>query len=39
MMRQGLSGLMDTSPVRSPTENFLEKSRNFWFEMVLMGDV
>jgi hypothetical protein len=39
MMRQAASGRMDTSPVSRPTSNSPAKSRNFWLEMVLMGEV
>ena len=40
MIRAGASGLMLTSPVSRPTSKPpAVKSRNFWLEMVLMGEV
>lgn len=40
MMRQEDSGLIWTSPVRSPTSpKVFLKSRNFWLDKALIGDV
>ncbi len=40
MMRHEDSGLSWTSPVKSPTSlNVFLKSRNFWLDKALMGDV
>jgi hypothetical protein len=42
MIRHGASGLICTSPVRMPTfcaPNVCLKSRNFWLDSALMGDV
>jgi hypothetical protein len=41
-IRQGASGLICTSPVRIPTFSapyVVLKSRNFWFDSALIGDV
>jgi hypothetical protein len=47
MIKHGASGLICTSPVRIPTVGEVAevlgkvdlKSRNFWFERALIGDV
>jgi hypothetical protein len=47
MIKHGASGLICTSPVRIPTVGEVGevlgkvdlKSRNFWFERALIGDV
>lgn len=40
MMRQEASGRSCTSPVSRPTSpNVILKSRNFWLESALMGEV
>jgi len=42
MIKQLASGLIWTSPVRMPTSlgsNVFWKSRNFWFDRALIGDV
>lgn len=42
MIKHDASGLICTSPVKMPTEaggNVCWKSRNFWFESALIGEV